>query len=136
MNEIYKNENIHVQESKIIIQQDLQWTIITKYASQINISKLSTPNQHSIMQRHVERGIHWSTNQTPHFPQLEFKFDPLKIIPSGVVILWTPHFYVRSHSMAWLAFFIICLVKIWFLEKDLESPLILFFFLREKQNKK
>ena len=32
--------------------------------------------------------------------------------------------------------FFICLVKNWFLEKDLELPLILIFFLREKQNKK
>ena len=109
--------------------QHLQWTIITKHVSEINISKLSMRNRHPIIQRHVERGIHWSTNQTPHFLQLEFKFDPLKKIkiPSGVIILWTPHFHVRSHSTAWLAFFI-CLVKIWFLEKDLESPLILIFF--------
>ena len=31
-----------------------------------------------------------------------------------------------------VTYFFICLVKIWFLEKDLESPLILLFFLKGK----
>ena len=68
-----------------------QMNITTKHASRINISKLSTCNQQSIIPRQIERGIHWLTNQTPHSPQLKFKFDPLKI-PSGVAILWTPYF--------------------------------------------
>ena len=33
-------------------------------------------------------------------------------------------------------FLFICLVKIWFLEKYLELPLIFVLFLKEKQNKK
>ena len=39
------------------------------------------------------------------------------------------------HSTVKLVFFLFYLMKNWFLEKDLESPLIL-FFLKEKQNKK
>ena len=47
-----------------------------------------------------EIGIHWSTNPTPHLLHLKFKFDPL-VIPSGVAILWTPHFgSCVSHSIA------------------------------------
>ena len=38
---------------------------------------------------------------------------------------------MRSHSMAKL-FFFICLVKIWFLEKDLETPLIFVLFFKGK----
>ena len=43
--------------------------------------------------------------------------------------------WMCSHSMAKLAF-IILFDEIWFLEKDLESPLIFVLFLKGKQNKK
>ena len=115
MNEIYKNENIHVQESKIIIQQEVG-------------KRINRCNQHPIIQRHVERGIHWSTNQMSHFPQLEFKFDPLNI-PQ-----WSCHFVdpafcsMCSHSMAWLAF-LFYLVKFWFFfKKTWIRHLFLFYF--------
>ena len=38
-----------------------------------------------------------------HFPQLEFKFEPLNIL-SGVVILWTHIFNVHLYSMPTLIF--------------------------------
>ena len=48
--------------------------------------------------------------------------------------LWTRIFHMRPHSMARLAF---CLLLKNHLKKNgLESPLILFYFKREKQNKK
>ena len=72
----------------------------------------------------------------PHLPQLMFKFDPL-VIPSGVIILWTPHFrMMHSHSIMWLVFLFICEKMIYCLENDLESPLIFVLFLKDKQNKK
>ena len=74
------------------------------------------------------------TNQTPHFPQLEFKFDHLNIFPQLSHHFVDPHF---SH-LEWRDSFFIYLWKIDFLEKDLKSPriFILFYFWKEKQNKK
>ena len=46
-------------------------------------------------------------------------------IPSGVANLWTRIFHVRPHSIGKTRFLF---VKIWFLKKKLESPLILFLF--------
>ena len=48
--------------------------------------------------------------------------------------LWTCIFHVHPHSMARLAF--IEKKRKIFLKKKLESPLILFIFFKEKQNKK
>ena len=49
--------------------------------------------------------------------------------------VWTPYFAQCVLTRWWNLFFYWW--KFWFLEKDLESPLIyLFIFLREKQNKK
>ena len=46
----------------------------------------------SLKYRKTQRdGIHQSPNQTPHLPHLKFKLDPLNL-PSGVAILWAPHF--------------------------------------------
>ena len=86
------------------------------------------------MKAQREVGIHWSTNQMPHLPHLKFELDPL-VIPSGVSILWTPHFgSCVSHSNSANSFFI---WKIFiFLENDLESPFIFVLFLKGKQNKK
>ena len=70
----------------------------------------------------------WNT-QMPHLLHFKFKLDPLKI-PSGVAILWTPHFgSCVSHSMASSIF----ILKNWFylIKKiDLESPLIFVLFLK------
>ena len=74
-----------------------QMNITTKHASRINISKLSTCNQQPIIPKHIERSIHWSTNQMSHFSQLEFNFDPLNI-PNKVVILWIRVFHMRPYS--------------------------------------
>ena len=78
-------------------------------------------------------GIHWSINQTLHFPQLKFKFDPLNI-PSGVTILWIHIFHVRSYSTTILAFY--SFMKILIFRKDLESPLIFVLFLKGKKIRK
>ena len=74
--------------------------------------------------------IHWSTNQTPHFPHFDFKFNPLNGFPNRVAIFWTCIFHVHSHSMARL-FIAKTKNKNWFLE----LPLILFIFKRGKNQK-
>ena len=112
-----------------------QMNTITKHASKIMISRtlnvLSTVKQ-TKAQREV--GTHWSTNQTPHLPHLKFKLDPL-VIPSGVAILWTLHFRTMgSCPMTQLDLYLF--MKIWFLEKGLESPLIFVLFLKRKKIRK
>ena len=112
-----------------------QMNITTKHTLQTNIPKLSMCNQQSIIPRHIERGIHWSTNQTPHSPQLEFKFDPLKI-PSGVAILWTPYF-AQCVPIRWRNSLFILFGEILIFRKRLGvATYFCFIFLREKQNKK
>ena len=80
--------------------------------------------------------IHQPTNQMPHLPHLKFKFDPL-VIPNGVTILWTSHF-AQCVPNRWQNsfFFLIYLVKIWFLEKIGSRHLFLFIFFKGKQHKK
>ena len=80
------------------------------------------------------KGIHQLTNQTPYFPQPDFKFDPLNF-PSGITILWTRVFHLCSHSNNETCFSFIC--EIWCLQKkNLELPLILFIFKRENKIRK
>ena len=48
-----------------------------------------------------ETSTHWSTHRMPHLLHLKFKLDPPSCIPSGLAILWTPHFNsCVFHSMA------------------------------------
>ena len=58
------------------------------------------------------------------------------MVPSGVAILWTPHFRLMRFPLdGELDFYL----KIWYyllFENDLESPLIFVLFLKGKQNKK
>ena len=80
-------------------------------------------------------GIHWSINQTPHFPQLEFKFDPLNIL-NGVAILWTYIFHLRPHLTARLTFHLF-FENLIVLKKTWSRQLFLFlFFLRENKIRK
>ena len=55
------------------------------------------------------------------------------------LILWTHVFVMRSHSMTQLTFYLFgenLIFFFFFIEKDLESPLIFVLFLKGKQNKK
>ena len=60
------------------------------------------------------------------------------MIPSGVAILWTPHFgSMRFPLDGELDFYFIWKNDFLFIKKnDLESPLIFVLFLKGKQNKK
>ena len=81
---------LYQYESIIIISMS---NISNKYNNQTCIQwyqGLSTCNQ--------EIGTHWSTHQTPHLLHLKFKLDPL-MIPSGVAILWTPHFVLMRFPL-------------------------------------
>ena len=84
-----------------------------------------------------EMSIHWSSNQKPRLLHSKFKLDPLKKkFPSGVAILWTPHFgSMRFPLDGELDFYLKKWLDLSF-ENDLESPLIFVLFSKGKQNKK
>ena len=96
----------------------------------INISMLMCAKISKYTIKTQWEGIHWLINQTPHFLQLKFKFDTLKI-PNGVVILWTCVFHDSPHSTVRLAFYLF--VKNWFFRKILGVATYFNFF--EKENK-
>ena len=83
-----------------------------------------------------DMSIHLSSNRIPRLLHSKFKLDPL-MIPSGVAILWTPHFgSMRFPLDGETRFLFEKLIFYRLFENDLESPFIFILFLKGKQNKK
>ena len=113
-----------------------QTNTITNHASRISILRVLNV-QSTVKQTHTQREVstNWLTNQTSHLSLFMFKLDPL-VIPQWSRHFVDPAFCLDAFLLDGENIFFFFFVKNWFLEKNLESPLIFVLFLKSKQNKK
>ena len=115
--------------------------IINQHDQHVDV--LNENNNHACIQWHQEPsmcnqeiGTHWSTHQMSHFPHLKFKLDPLDD-PKWSRHFVNPVFSLDAFPLDDKTRFLFIWWKIWFfLENTWSHNLFLFYFLREKQNKK